>query len=31
MLAHVYIKNVSLKEIKEMKENKKCEYDDLKR
>ena len=31
MLAQVYIKNVSLKEMKEMKENKKCEYDDLKR
>ena len=31
MLAHVYIKNVSLKEMKAMKENKKCEYDDLKR
>ena len=31
MLAHVCIKNVSLKEMKEMKENKKCEYDDLNR
>ena len=31
MLVHVYIKNVSLKEMKERKENKKCEYNDLKR
>ena len=31
MLAHVYIKNVSLKEMKQMKENKNCEYNDLKR
>ena len=30
MLAHAYRKNVSLKEMKEMKENEKCEYDDLK-
>ena len=31
MLVHFYIKNVSLKEMKERKENKKYEYDNLKR